>query len=711
MQHVEAIATAPRPPGSAEHRRVIALVERELAGLGLRVERHETVAVSRGGGVAGRVVNLLVRLPGARGSGRAILLVTHHDGVWSGPAAGDNASGVAVVMEILRALRAGSPLDHDVIALFTDGEEAGLLGAAAFANGHPWAREVGIAINIDARGTRGRSVMFETIGAGREVMDALRRVGDIETTSLWRPVFRVAGGDTDLSELRVLDRPGLNFGFLDGFERYHTIEDDVSHLDPRSVQHHGNQVLALTRILGREPLPGAALGDATWFPMGRIGLVVYSWRWSTVLVLAAVGLALVLVVRLFRRRISALPAVIVGGIAPLGAAVAGALIGGIAVVVAPGGAGAPGMRHVYAVAIVLGAGAVAVGGWRAARRFHDAAPLQVGGIVGWACLAAVTHWRAPEASFVFSWPALLLGAAELFPVKDRPLSLPIRILGHAAALAIVVPTWYPVAMLAGVDDGGALVIGFLAPLLLWPVLATLDDSLIRRSARWTAASLAGAVGLGALVAVLRSGTEVASPLRVGYAVDVTDARAWLVTPTSSAEGWRAEVTRAAEAAPPEGAATSEPSWLGRAFPRRMSVQAKAVRPEQSPAPFVTVVRNVGVGDDREVTLRIDGLRDVLEAEVETSLPASAATIDGHRFEHRHLPADRPWSVRYVAPSDSGMTVSFTTKGAGVVEVLVRQSGLPSPLESRLSAAGGGRPIQSFTTRVQRVDLSGYPNPR
>ena len=66
------------------------------------------------------------------------------------------------MLETLRALKAGPPLDRDVIALLTDGEESGCLGARVFVTEHPWADEVGIVLNFDARGNSGPSIMFET---------------------------------------------------------------------------------------------------------------------------------------------------------------------------------------------------------------------------------------------------------------------------------------------------------------------------------------------------------------------------------------------------------------------------------------------------------------------------------------------------------------------------------------------------------------------
>ena len=83
-------------------------------------------------------------------------------GVPAAPGAADAGSGVAAILESARAFRSGPAPRNDVILLFTDGEELGLLGARAFVEQHPWAKDVRVAVNFEARGTSGPAQMFET---------------------------------------------------------------------------------------------------------------------------------------------------------------------------------------------------------------------------------------------------------------------------------------------------------------------------------------------------------------------------------------------------------------------------------------------------------------------------------------------------------------------------------------------------------------------
>ena len=145
--------------------------------------------------------NILARIKGQGPSGKkALMLCAHYDSVDEGPGRSDNAAGVAVVLETLRALKAGPPLERDVIVLFTDGEESGLLGARLFVNEHPWAREIGLALNFDARGNSGPSIMFETSDAnGWLISQYAEAVQQPLATSLSMDVYKIMPNDSDMT--------------------------------------------------------------------------------------------------------------------------------------------------------------------------------------------------------------------------------------------------------------------------------------------------------------------------------------------------------------------------------------------------------------------------------------------------------------------------------------------------------------------------------
>src|SRR4029453_3592711 len=85
-----------------------------------------------------------------------------YDSVTAGPGAADDMAGVAAILEIARILRTELPPRNPVIFLLSDDEEPGLLGAEAFVTQHPWVTQVGLVINLEANGTHGESLLFET---------------------------------------------------------------------------------------------------------------------------------------------------------------------------------------------------------------------------------------------------------------------------------------------------------------------------------------------------------------------------------------------------------------------------------------------------------------------------------------------------------------------------------------------------------------------
>ena len=189
---------------------------------------------------AGTPENVLARLPGTDPSGKAFLLAAHYDSVPTGPGATDNGSGVATALETLRALKAAPPLRNDVIFLFTDGEERGLLGARAFVEQHPWAGDVGVVLNLDTRGNTGPALMLATSDEGGWVVDEFAKATPYPmTTSDSVAFFKRSGGNSDLSVFLDAGWAGLQVSSTGGISHYHGALDNVAELDERSLQHLG----------------------------------------------------------------------------------------------------------------------------------------------------------------------------------------------------------------------------------------------------------------------------------------------------------------------------------------------------------------------------------------------------------------------------------------------------------------------------------------
>ncbi|HVH45987.1 MAG TPA: M20/M25/M40 family metallo-hydrolase, partial [Labilithrix sp.] len=238
------------------------------------------------------VANVVARLPGgAPGEHDSVLITAHHDSVLSGPGASDDGLGTVTLLETARALAAGPRPRRTIVAVFTDGEEGGLLGASAFVH-HPLARTIGATVNVDARGSRGPSQMFETSGGNAWLVALVaKHLERPVTTSLFYEVYKRMPNDTDFTVTKTI-ASGVNFANTAGIEHYHTPHDDLSSSDPRTLQHHGDHVLAMTRALAEAEIGAARLPaeDAVWFDVLAVGIVYWPARWSMLLALVALAL-------------------------------------------------------------------------------------------------------------------------------------------------------------------------------------------------------------------------------------------------------------------------------------------------------------------------------------------------------------------------------------------------------------------------------------
>ncbi|MSU35773.1 MAG: M20/M25/M40 family metallo-hydrolase [Pedosphaera sp.] len=233
-QHASAIARQPHPAASEENRRVRAYLCKSMTELGLAV--RELPGKQEGTELG----NLYAELPVTAGGQPAILLVSHYDSVSAGPGAADCASGVAALLENVRAVRASGSLRNGIAVLFTDGEENGLLGARAFTADQPelW-RDVRVVLNLEARGNRGPVMMFETSPGARRLIARLSKSCLYPVAcSFSREIYRRMPNDT---EFLKAGRAGMNFAFVGGgLEYYHTAQDTPENLSRRTLQHYGS---------------------------------------------------------------------------------------------------------------------------------------------------------------------------------------------------------------------------------------------------------------------------------------------------------------------------------------------------------------------------------------------------------------------------------------------------------------------------------------
>src|SRR5580765_4606255 len=143
--YIDEIAKLPHGIGTPEHDSVRKYIHSVCDQLGLQTTVQTATALHSFGSIviAGKVNNIIARIKGTNNS-KAVLIMGHYDSQPNTPGAGDNAAAVGAMLETARALKTFLPLQNDIIFLFTDGEEMGLLGAQAFADDSSLLHQVGL---------------------------------------------------------------------------------------------------------------------------------------------------------------------------------------------------------------------------------------------------------------------------------------------------------------------------------------------------------------------------------------------------------------------------------------------------------------------------------------------------------------------------------------------------------------------------------------
>ncbi len=291
--------STPHPIGTEANMLVRDRIVSSLRALGYRPRVTRAWACSRGR-VCAWVENIVAIREG-RVAGPAVLLATHYDSVGAGPGASDDGVAVAASLEIARILAGEQPRQHPVILLISDGEEAGLLGAEAFVAQDPLARRIGAVVNLEARGSSGPSFMFETSRNNRWLIEALRRsVRRPSTSSLYVSVYERLPNDTDFSVFKRAGMQGLNFAFIRTVQHYHTPLDNFANASPRSLQHHGDNALAMVRALAEGPLPRQSSESLTYFDVFSRWIVSWPQHWNPWIALIGSVLVLFAAWRLLR---------------------------------------------------------------------------------------------------------------------------------------------------------------------------------------------------------------------------------------------------------------------------------------------------------------------------------------------------------------------------------------------------------------------------
>jgi hypothetical protein len=220
-------------------------------------------------------------LPGSDPTGK-VLITGHYDSHYDAQGAGDDGVSTVAMLEAIRVLQTGEPLKNDIVFLFSDGEESGMLGSTEFLK-TPLAKQISVVLAFDAWPGHGPTT-FQTSSEGDEWL--IRNLAQVDPP-IYAMSYQVnkvrATFDSDFDVLKS-QLIGMEFENNGTGTRYHTLKDTVDGVDPSLVQSQGETMLLLAQHFGLLDLSTAYQGeDYAFVTLPLIGIVAFPY-WVNLLV-------------------------------------------------------------------------------------------------------------------------------------------------------------------------------------------------------------------------------------------------------------------------------------------------------------------------------------------------------------------------------------------------------------------------------------------
>jgi hypothetical protein len=701
LSHVEALAQAPRPAGSIANGRARDYLVARIRALGLEPEIQvatvQAASVDMMANVSvtlAEVRNIVVRKRGSAGGQQMVLASARYDSSAASLGAADGAASAGALLEALRVLQAGPPLDNDLLFVFTDAD-AQALGMRGFAESHSWARRVRVALRFDHAGNRGPLALIDASQADAFTIDAWTRLAPATRGSSF--MAELLHGLPQRAASNALAESGasvLQFASIDGTLGWGGVNDVPRQLSGASLQHEGDTMLALLRHFGNARLPPPQTRGQAFFALPFAGHVHHpAWlAWPLALLACALN---VLACRTAVRRLGIAGSDIVhamfGFLFMAALAIfltwlcretlaglhwrwdAGLLSDGAglrwqawAFLLLPASLFALLQRQLHAR---LGSTCAALGAMLAAN------------------LALLAVCRgAPGASYLLAWPLLTLQAAWLLLAAQRLQGWRTLILCAAAvpALVLIVPA---------ACDGAAWLSPrwLLLPAMLACLLLALCGMLIGQLRTWlVAVPLLAAAGACILMAYAArpAWPELPAPNRLVYLADTPSWRGYWIHPAGPLDAWtRRLIPNAMQpyVMPYTFGIHSEPVWY-----------AAAPRSEAVAFPYLLIEKDERRGDVRhvefllrsknaapEITLRMNGA-DPLRT-----------SVNGRVLTDRRY---RGWQATLHGMGDQDLRVAFDLVGDPAFEVFVQER-IPGLPDTGLAPRPGMLPLTGTTLSI------------
>lgn len=238
--------------------------------------------------------NVLAEFPPLKASSDTtyLMMIAHHDSryPWNlngdtviSKGAVDDGYGLGIILESVRqALKYRPDWVQGIKVLFTDAEEVDLQGMkAAYKHNREIFNNVGLILNVEARGPFGPALLFETSMGNERVMELYTNHADYPFAySLMNVVYHQMPNGSDFNITRD-SIPGMNFSAIADINHYHTDLDNIHNISEKTIGHYGEQLLPilkeyLTNENYSDPASLVSEDDAIFFSVPLLGIFCFS---------------------------------------------------------------------------------------------------------------------------------------------------------------------------------------------------------------------------------------------------------------------------------------------------------------------------------------------------------------------------------------------------------------------------------------------------
>jgi len=294
LTHLKEISKTAHYTGSENHLEVQNYIVNELTKLGLQPEVQHQVAINNKWRAATNTANIIATIKG-REKGKSLVLLSHYDSnPHSSLGASDAGAGVVTILESVRAFLAKNKTPkNDIHIVITDAEEIGLLGAKAFVDAHPLAKNIGLVLNFEARGSGGPSYMLmETNGKNSKLLSEFIKANPKypAANSLMYSIYKMLPNDTDLTVFRENGNiSGFNFAFIGDHFDYHTAQDTFERLDRETLLHQADYLMTTLNYFANSDLSNLeSTKDHIYTNFPFTSLLHYPFSWILPMLIGAI---------------------------------------------------------------------------------------------------------------------------------------------------------------------------------------------------------------------------------------------------------------------------------------------------------------------------------------------------------------------------------------------------------------------------------------